>query len=85
MVIKVLLSFLRLFPSERQIESNPLKDIIPLKTKIFLLLSWSKCLVRQQHKFCTATSGPVLAGGKHVTGGLVAAAAARGLLAGRSR
>jgi len=31
------------------------------------------------NKFCTATGGPVLASGKHVTGGLVAAAA-RGLL-----
>ena len=31
-------------------------------------------------KFCTATGGPVLASGEHVTGGLVAAAA-RGLLA----
>ena len=36
------------------------------------------------HKFCTATDGPVLATGEHVTGGLVAArslAAARGLFA----
>jgi len=32
------------------------------------------------NKFCTATGGPVLASGEHVTGGLVAAAA-RGLLA----
>ena len=32
------------------------------------------------NKFCTATGGPVLARGEHVTGGLVAAAA-RGLLA----
>ena len=32
------------------------------------------------NKFCTATGSPVLASGKHVTGGLVAAAA-RGLLA----
>jgi len=32
------------------------------------------------NKFCTATGGPVLAIGEHVTGGLVAAAA-RGLLA----
>ena len=31
------------------------------------------------NKFCTATGGPVLASGEHVTGGLVAAAA-RGLL-----
>ena len=32
------------------------------------------------NKYCTATGGPVLASGEHVTGGLVAAAA-RGLLA----
>jgi len=32
------------------------------------------------NKFCTATGGPVLASGEHVTGVLVAAAA-RGLLA----
>jgi len=32
------------------------------------------------HKFCTATDGPVLATGEHVTGGLVATAAC-GLLA----
>jgi len=32
------------------------------------------------NKFCTATGGPVLVRGEHVTGGLVAAAA-RGLLA----
>ena len=32
------------------------------------------------NQFCTATGGPVLASGEHVTGGLVAAAA-RGLLA----
>jgi len=32
------------------------------------------------NKVCTATGGPVLASGEHVTGGLVAAAA-RGLLA----
>jgi len=32
------------------------------------------------NKFCTATGGPVLASGEHVTGGLVDAAA-RGLLA----
>jgi len=29
------------------------------------------------HKFCTATSGPVLARGEHVTGGLVAARSSR--------
>jgi len=33
------------------------------------------------NKFCTATGGPVLASGEHVTGGLVMAAAARSLLA----
>jgi len=32
------------------------------------------------NKFCTATGGPVVASGEHVTGGLVAAAA-RGFLA----
>jgi len=32
------------------------------------------------NKFCTATGGPVLVSGEHVTGGLVEAAA-RGLLA----
>jgi len=35
------------------------------------------------NKLCTATGGPVLASGEHVTGGLVAAAA-RGLLAAHS-
>ena len=70
---------------ERQIKGyqSPLKESISLKTGIFLLSSWSKCLVRQPTPIFNCDWRPVLASGEHVTGGLVAArslASARGLL-----
>jgi len=81
MVIKVLLSFLRLFPLERQIESNPLeRRVFFSKREYFYFRVGRNVWCGNQHKFCTATGGPVLARGEHVTGDLVAAAA-RGLLA----
>ena len=80
---KVFLSFLRLFPLEKQIERNPLKRRVFLSKREYFCTSELVQMFgadTNANKFCSATGGPVLASGEHVTGDLVTAAA-RGLLA----
>ena len=80
MVIKVLLSFLRLFPLGRQIESLQMRVFLSKREYFYFRVGPNVWCGTNTNKFCTATGGPVLVSGDHATCGLVAAAA-RGLLA----